>query len=39
MRDKFKILSEETNRILELNSKLTKKMFYKPPTLFKAKDS
>lgn len=26
MRDKFKILSEETNRILELNSKLNKKI-------------
>lgn len=32
MRDKFKILSEETNRILELNSKLTKKMFLNEST-------
>ena len=32
MNKKFEILSEETNRILELNSKLTKKMFLNEST-------
>ena len=32
MKTKFELLSEETNRILELNSKLTKKMFLNEST-------